>query len=410
MDQLLLYCLGVVNDATRSVELEHLSDADWEALLQLARRQGVAPLLYWRFKTASPGPNVPHNVVQELREAFLLCATRNVRLYHDLTQVLTALQDMPVIVLKGAHLAKVVYDNIALRPMDDVDLLVRETDLASIEKKLLGIGYMRSGTKRLVVSHHLPAFIKPDAVTIEVHKTIVRLIDDYKNQHDPFKIDIDEIWAGARAATIAGVKTLVLSPTDLLLHLCLHTSYHHRFGIGLRAFCDIAATIRHYGDEMDWEQLQLAAHRWRAKRYVYLTLYLARELLEAPVPEKVLNVLEPDDVVPRLVAWAKEQAFADTGNSPPIRNLARVWEARRLQDKVSAYIKAVFPSPQAMTLLYSLPPRSNRVYLYYPVRLKDLLFKYGRIAWRMLRHDKEALTLVTREGKTNALMDWLALD
>jgi hypothetical protein len=63
----------------------------------------------------------------------LYSALRNMRRCHELSKVLRILQNdgIPVIVLKGAALAEVVYGNIALRSMSDVDLLVKKGSIKS---------------------------------------------------------------------------------------------------------------------------------------------------------------------------------------------------------------------------------------------------------------------------------------
>ena len=407
-DELLLYCLGMGTDEIRAARLEQLSPSDWDDVIQQSVRHGVTPLLYQRLKTISPGTTVPASIVQRLREIYLYSAWRNTRLYHGLAKVLGILQNdgIPVIALKGAHLAELVYGNIALRPMGDVDLLVRETDLSRVEEKLLEIGYgppeRPSIEEQCEKSHHLVGFTKPDAVLVEIHWII-------SPPTHPFKIDVDGLWKRARPATIAGVNVLVLSPEDLVLHLCLHTSFHHTFRIGLGPFCDISETIRHYRDEIEWEQIQRRVRQWGAGKFVYLTLYLARELLEASVPDGVLDTLKPDGFDLQVVVGAREQIFADKSDFPSLsKNFAQLWGPKRLQNKAILFLKSAFPSPKVMARMYPAPPDSARIYFYYPVRLKDLLLRYGRAAWRLLRRDEEMVVLAERENRKTALRDWLA--
>ena len=78
-----------------------------------------------------------------MHKAYVHNAIKNLELYHEISKVLAALQDnaIPVIVLKGAALAALVYPNIALRPMRDVDLLIRDDDIWSVDKIILQLGY-----------------------------------------------------------------------------------------------------------------------------------------------------------------------------------------------------------------------------------------------------------------------------
>ena len=88
--------------------------------------------------------------------------------------------------------------------------------------------------------HYHLVFIKNEATPTDIHLEIHWHID--RSSH-PFTIDLDGMWERALPAIIAEVEALVLSPEDLLLHLCLHTCKHKLTG-GLRPFCDIAETIR----------------------------------------------------------------------------------------------------------------------------------------------------------------------
>ncbi|OAD22803.1 hypothetical protein THIOM_001382, partial [Candidatus Thiomargarita nelsonii] len=285
MSKLLLDCLhGREIDETRTAELNSLRAADWESLVQFAVRQRVAPLLYHRLKTVYPNVNIPASLKHKLQKIYLASDMRNTSLYNDLSQIIRALQYIPVIVLKGAHLAAVVYSNITLRSMGDMDILVRKTDLLKAEEKLLEMGYSSFRVNVIEVAsakhHHLPPLVKQGAVPVEIHWTI-------NHPTSPFTIDIEGLWNRARPATIAGVEVLVLSPEDLLLHLCLHTAFQDRFLTGLRPFCDIWETIRHDRDEIEWEQVRLRARQWGATNSVYLTLYLAKAFFGAAVPDEV---------------------------------------------------------------------------------------------------------------------------
>jgi len=54
-----------------------------------------------------------------------------------------------------------------------------------------------------------------------------------------------------------------------------------------------------------------------------------------------------------------------------------------------------------------MPSDSPLIYFYYPVRIKDLLLRHGRQAWRLLRGDKETQDLVKQKNEIAYLRDWL---
>jgi len=405
---LLLSILSTRADTSRAKLIEQLSISNWNNVIQEAEKHGVAPLVHARIRTYYPNISLPSSIERKLRKKYLRKSGSSILLYNELSKVLEHLKnnDMPVIVLKGPHLAEAIYGNRAVRPMNDFDLLFRKDDLTKIGKKLEELGYTASRyysvEAECAVHSDFPAYIKPGSIGIEVHWTL-------ESPKSPFNIDIDGIWQRAWQAKIAGVDTCVLSIEDLILHLCIHASYHHRLTFGLLPFCDITATLSRYQKEIDWELLIHRAYQWRAGNTLYLTLLLTRDLMDADVPEAVLEELEPNNLDPEVLNWAQEQIFsAPVGSLLMTYNLSRLWGNHRFQYKAATLLQAVFPSPEVMATKYPISPSSKRIYLYYPIRLKDLLFQYGRTSWRLFRRDRKAMAQIEREERGNALVEWLS--
>jgi hypothetical protein len=399
--QFLLQCLAVDGSEAHADGLAQLADSGWDDLVTLADRHGLTPVLYQRLRMLGASASIPRRAVQRLGKAYLSIARDNQRLYAELGHVLRALQKdrIPTIALKGAHLAAVVYGNIALRPMCDVDLLVKSDDLSAAEAVLLGMGYEQyGGADRFAM--HLAPLIKPGMAPVEIHWTI-------EQPANPFKIDTDGLWERARSATIAGVEVLVLSPEDLLLHLCLHTCFQNMFDVGLRGLCDIATTIHHYHDDIDWARVQQRARAWGARNGVYLTLYLARELLQAAVPEETLASLKPDALDPQVVALAREFVF-DPQEPFAVSAFAQLWTPRPLRQRVSALLKGAVPSMETLARMYPATTGSWRLHWRYVQDLTSLTPRYIQYTWRMLRHDRRTMSQVARRNQGAPLLEWLA--
>ena len=407
-DTLLLQCLRTPSSDVERPDSGDISSDDWHRMVEVALRHGVAPLLYQRFKAEAEGRTPPPPVVQKLREAYFSVATRNTKLYHELGSVVRELEtkDVPVVLLKGAHLAEVVYGNIALRPMADADVLVRKDDLPRAVDGLLEMGCLASRhvciEAELATNHDLPMFLSPDGLHLEVHWTLER-------PTSPFAIDLEGVWWRAQRAVIAGTDTSVLSPEDLLLHLCLHACFHHRFAMGLQPLCDIAATLEHYGEAVDWGQLVQRARQWRVQRGVYLVFRLARDLLCASVPDQVLETLDPGDLAPGLAEWAREEVFRrEPRRVAMTENVARVLTAQTLRSKMALLVEHLFPSREFMATRY--PVSSSRwLPVYYLVRVWDLVKRYGCTVWRHWRGDEDAVATHERVDRGNTLVDWLSL-
>ncbi len=380
-------------------KLGRLAAPDWERLVQIAVFYNVAPFLKFRLEPFVSRLAIPGDVVFRLRKLFLESVSCNMHLYMGLADILKALQRdrIPVIALKGACLAQGVYDSIGLRSMCDVDILVRKPDLQGAADSLRRIGYSTPREFDIEVetsrSLHLPQFKKPGAPPVDVHWTIEQPIH-------PFRIDIDGVWRRARPTTIAGVDILTPSPGDLLLHTCLHASYHHRFNASaLKAFCDISEILRRHGARMNWERFALRADQWRISRSVHLCLYLAREMMGAPAPRTLLEAMQPSDFNREIVSEVRDKigAWDKKKDQELPENFNAMWGVSGFRNRAAYFMKIMFPSPMILSRSHPAPPDSWRIYFYYPIRWKELLTRNARSAWRILRRDNETVNRMERE-------------
>jgi hypothetical protein len=381
-----------------------LSTHEWDIAILESVRQGVAPLLFRRVQVAGQSAAVPVEATRRLRQLALMSAAKNLRLYRELAEVLGVLRGVgiDVIVLKGAYLAQAIYKDLALRPMADVDLLVKKADLERTEAILAAMGYAPfHGPHRdedFLNCQHLHPLARAGGPPIEIHWTI-------ESPTEPFAIDIDGLWERARAARVADVDVLVLSPEDLLLHLCLHTTFHHRLTLGLRGCWDLFEMIRQCQGPIDWKQVQARSREWRIEKYVYLTLQLAKDLLGAAVPAEVLTDLRPNWFDPKVMSLARTEIL---GQAPSVSaTFARMWSAGRRREKVKLLVEAMFPSRKALGRLYPTSRSALRLYPYYLRRWRELVERYGTIAWRVIRREEKARALIRRERERDVLMEWL---
>lgn len=407
MDGLSELLLAVLRSGTvvAPERLAVLTATDWRALLALAARQRVRPLFWQRLKEKGLRDGLPPAVADALAAAARRQALYNLRAYGELRTLLARLAEerIPVILLKGVHLAATVYPDRGGREMSDIDLLARPGDLRRIAEHLQALGYGSSkplaAEITLQVNHHLPPLIKAGQAVFEIHWNLM-------GPEEWGYVPPEGFWERATAVDIDGNAALALSAEDLLLHLCHHATYHHRCEFGLRPCCDIAAVIDHFGPALAWGRLVERAAEFGWQRGVYLALHLARELLGAAVPEAVLGQLRPAEPPPALLATARAQLFSDYGLAPavslPVAELLRStsWRARW-----RIFWQRVFVSRASLALSYAVPPTSWRIYICYPRRVWDLLRRHHH---RLRDYRDEDHGLRTVVERTSAIAAWLA--
>ena len=405
--ELLLDCLGRKSQEEVQMSLEQMNTAKWQQLLEHSRQYGVAPLLYSILEPLFPQINIPPQITEQLRNIYLKSAGRNTMLYNQLEKLLTVFNknNVPVILLKGAYLAEEAYGNIALRPMQDIDLLIRKEDVSRAYEILTDLGYspVKPIHEEFDISqhHHIPQFVGSGKIPVEIHWNI-------SSPLGPFKIDPEDLWRKAVKKNVCAQNISVLCTEDLLLHIIVHLSYHDIFEASLLSFYDIKVILEKFGADIEWKNLIQSADHWGIAKCFYLSLILAQKILGVSVPEEILAEFKPDDYTPKILAMAEEQLFRRNFTGYDISHgFAQAWEAERTEEKIILLLKRFFPSRQELATKYPAQPWSLRIYLYYPVRIKDLLFRYGRGFLGLLKKDEQVKSLVVYRKKAEELRQWM---
>jgi hypothetical protein len=263
---------------------------DWDALLAAARRERVAPLLAHALERGQiPPAGPPANVQAALRREYLATAAKAAILGDAAAGLLSAFArvGIPLIALKGLALAETIYPNPALRPMEDLDFLIRSSDLPAAVRLLAETGYREAW-------HGFPDFQRADGlVDVDLHTELLHE-GEVPTRLDAQAIGAEALFAAAQPATIAGQPGLVLSAAHQLLHLCQHLCYHHGLS-GLLRHADILALTTRHPDLLTSGCLGPLAVTRAGRRALYHALASCEHRLGWVLPAGVLDTLHPSD-------------------------------------------------------------------------------------------------------------------
>ena len=150
---------------TFRTELRGINVESWRRLVDRAIWHGVAPLLYHRL-VRSEHLVIPPEQLVRLRDLYLHCLLRNRAILEQLSEIVreTTKAGYPVLALKGAYLSYCVYEEAALRPMGDIDLLALSHDAEKVQRHLKALGYRYAArTEAIDYSrlHHLRQYPGP---------------------------------------------------------------------------------------------------------------------------------------------------------------------------------------------------------------------------------------------------------
>lgn len=193
------------------------------------------------------------------------------------------------ILMKGILLARNVYSDTGLRPMTDIDVLVRVEDLPRADEIMASSGYPRPesykgipkpGSRSSINSiMYFPSDRKRPAVHMHWHI----LNSSWPIDRIVMKTDIGRIWSSAVPVSIAGVPSLSMSPEHDLIYLCYH-AMQHSFRKPTMA-TDIVETVRCYRSNISWELMKDEARSFGLGFILYASLKYAARKTGFSLPE-----------------------------------------------------------------------------------------------------------------------------
>jgi hypothetical protein len=374
--QFLLLCLRGRWDPTALERARALSarNDDWDALRQVAYVEGVAPLLYH----IARGQDLLLPPVEEnLRLVYYHHAGRNLRLFHKLEDVVGHLTagGVSVILLKGAALVQTVYRNASVRPMGDLDLLVRKEDVPTALRVLSALGYepaqaeFRTGYDFTYRNYVI--LVKPEEVRapIDIHWSL------FAPRYYQHAVPMDWFWQTALPVHIGNASAWVLGPEAQVLHLCGHLLLHHGSEKRLRLLWlhDVAEVIAFYQEQIDWNQVLARARAYDLLLSAQQILTRVGDEWHAPIPPAVLErlcALRPSSHEGQSFAWLT------TVDRPAQRFWTDLASVSGWGPQLRFVWYNLFPSAGYMQRRYCIP-HWFLVPLYYPYRwflgLRDTL-------------------------------------
>ena len=160
------------------------------------------------------------------------------------------------LVLKGAALAHLIYGDARLRPMRDVDLLIRKSDARRTLDVLIHCGFKPAGTVVPSGHHHLQGMSKTlegATVTIELHHELL-VRTPFAGTHD-----YDDLIQRSQPFEWCGRSYLTLGREDMLWHVYAHAFVINTLrpgSIRLLSVADLAHATEAWIDQIDWVRLR----------------------------------------------------------------------------------------------------------------------------------------------------------
>lgn len=283
---------------------------DRGGLLRMALRHKVFPSLFRRVADACPDA-VPPEFLADLKQLHRALIRHNLRLTGALFKILQlfASHNIQAVPYKGPVLAAVAYGDIALRQFDDLDILVPKRDLNLVRELLTREGYslccdLTPQQERFHLRYTCElTFQHPQKPLLDIHW---RLAADYLGGGP----DPDLMLQRGVPVLLEGKPVSSLAPEDMLLMLCLNGAFHLWNTLG--SVLDVAGLVKSQS-RWDWPDLIRRAGNLGMRRMLLLGLYLAQEMLGAPVPPEIIREADADPAVVALRRWVPRNMWMRSG-------------------------------------------------------------------------------------------------
>jgi hypothetical protein len=230
--------------------------SSWDGLAGIAEWHGMGPLLYRHLSAVKA--TLPPDVKLALQGLYL----RHRHVHNMDTQALLevlsayAAAGIETLILKGAALAHLVYPEPGLRPMNDIDILVRRSDARQAQAILNQLGFEapQEHIKTPLPDKHMAITsrrVQGYAVKFEVHHNLFA-----RGRHFPSTTFADLIDT-AVPFQIGDTTAFTLGYEEMVWH-----QYRHAFGrprldqpFRLIWVADMVSLVERFVDRIDWDKM-----------------------------------------------------------------------------------------------------------------------------------------------------------
>ncbi len=342
---------------------QQIADSEWDRIAREAEEHGITSLLHQSLQTSElvdQQASIPPEVITRLEARRAAITARNLLFTGELASILGACEARQVwcAPLRGLTLAEDLFADLSLRPMGDIDLLIRKDDLSTVSEVLheFGYGQMDRRTGYAADFYYTGKFIKDRHgwVIVEPHWSIA---------YPPFldRFDMDMVRSRCRRGEVIGLEAWLLSPEDVLLNLCFHLVHEGREAPLLRHL-EIDRLIRKYGPGLDWSIVVSAADGSGQGFFIHRVLGEVIEIFDTPVPVEVLASL-PDEL-PRTREGRIASFLADRGNIDGKESLALILASKGVKVRIRYLFSLLFPTTAFMRMQYELTNRYQYPFAY----------------------------------------------
>lgn len=332
----------------------------WNYFCSLAIESGRTFVTEKNIRLLEKAAHIPLFVLKRLKETNMQIIAETTRAHRRAAGLVKSFAEAHIdaIPLKGTFLSELLYSDTAGRGIsNDMDILIREEDLAPSLKVLEKLGYTEAPEEEIEPWRWHKELVSVGYPPVDLHWDITMM------KRSPERIA--GIWQQAVKVGLADEggewAYYILSGETLLLYLCvniLHSKGYRNF----KYYLDLDRLLFTAGSSFNWDLLIENAVSWKINNSVFAALWQTRKLLGCNIPPAVFFKLRPS-LMKRLFTMFflnPSVIFANTLRRRILDSflsyiLFELLEAGSLRDFVLIAKRVMFPPRRAIEMTAYAP-------------------------------------------------------
>ncbi len=244
------------------------------------------PMLFWKMQTLGAAYLPPKETMDRMRQYFLSSRGRTYTVQKQLHEISAAFEaeGIPFLVWKGAALAFSVYPDPAMRPGEDIDLLILPDHFKKARSILEALGYKSQSPWFEAIPEYgfAETFLHRQRaqryLAIDMHWKI--------HPYDGARGLLDEkaLFRRSVVCEAGSANYRVPSPVDALIIAALHIVLRHPHELQLIWVTDLYFLVKGLQNPQEWKDLLEQAAGWNARLCLERALRIASLWTNLPLP------------------------------------------------------------------------------------------------------------------------------
>lgn len=259
-------------------KLTNIENIDWDIEFKKLIAHRLAPLLYWKLKENNQNNEIPAEVEKKLSKVFLNTLQTNICVMHDLKNIIMDIEELDYALVKGPHLAEIIYPNAGTRPFADIDILIEKKDSDFTENILSKNDFIELNIEKKYKTVNEIVYKKMTdnlRYMVDIHSCTL-----HNARFNGLRINnATSFLSETELIKVNGLNIKVLTPEALIIYLNIHCVYAH-FYDQIIYLLDILYSFKYYGDRIDFDKLNHMAKKLGILKSLQFTIELIDKIFE----------------------------------------------------------------------------------------------------------------------------------